>query len=57
MATWTDKEKAKQKDGNSVSGKVVRDSEGKLLQEGFTGKFVPFLQRRYEPISTILLIP
>ena len=37
---WTDKEKAewkaKQKDGNSLRGKVVRNSEGKLLQEGFT---------------------
>jgi len=61
---WTDKEKAewkaKQKDGNSLRGKVVRNSEGKLLyfkKALQQRKFVPFLQRRYEPSSTTLLIP
>jgi hypothetical protein len=38
-AQWTAEEtewRAKQKDASSIRGKIVKDSEGKLLEEGFT---------------------
>lgn len=40
-AEWT----AKQKDASSIRGKVVKNSEAKLLQKGFAERFMCFLRR------------